>query len=204
MSHAHNHHNIEPKTIAEKVTSAIGSIGSLVVHTIIFASCFIAIIMGANASTVMLVLTTIVSLEAIYLSILIQMSVNRSAQKLEIISEDVEDIQEDVEEISEDVEEIQKDVDEIQKDVDEIQEDVEDIQEDVDEIQKDVDEISEDVDDLTEEKEIEDLADEVFDTDDDKRLSNIENALTVLIKEVQALKKANSKTETKVIKGKKN
>ena len=65
---------------------------------------------------VMLVLTTIVSLEAIYLSIFIQMTVNKHGEELEDVSLDIDEIQEDV--------------DEIQKDVDEIQEDVEDIEED--------------------------------------------------------------------------
>lgn len=71
-----------------------------------------------------------VSLEAIYLSIFIQMSVNRQAHKLHAVSKDVEEIQEDVEEIQEDVDEIQHDVDEIQEDVEDIGEDVEEIQED--------------------------------------------------------------------------
>lgn len=68
----------------------------------------------------LLVLTTIVSLEAIYLAIFIQMTVNRQARELAEVSGDVEDIQEDIEEISHDVDEIQKDVDEIQEDVEEI------------------------------------------------------------------------------------
>jgi peptidoglycan hydrolase CwlO-like protein len=72
---------------------------------------------GVSSSDVLLILTTIVSLEAIYLSIFIQMTVNQHAEELE--------------EVSEDIEEIQEDVDEIQKDVDEIQEDVEDIQEEM-------------------------------------------------------------------------
>src|SRR6202000_3240896 len=65
----------------------------------------------------LLVLTTLVSLEAIYLSIFIQMSVNKNSQDIEIIQEDVGEIQEDIEEIEEDIDEIQKDVDEIQEDI---------------------------------------------------------------------------------------
>ena len=41
----------------------------------------------------MLILTTIVSLEAIYLSIFIQMSVNHHSYRLDEVSEDIEDIQ---------------------------------------------------------------------------------------------------------------
>lgn len=49
----------------------------------------------------LLVLTTVVSLEAIYLSIFIQMTVNHQARELAELSEDVDEIQEDIEEISE-------------------------------------------------------------------------------------------------------
>ncbi len=123
------------KTFVEKIIGGVGSAASLVVHTLLFLLSFMLALVGVVSwSTMLLVLTTIVSLEAIYLAIFIQMSVNRQAVELAEVSEDVEDIQEDIEEISQDVDEIQKDVDEIQEDVDEIQEDVGEIQEDVEEI----------------------------------------------------------------------
>jgi peptidoglycan hydrolase CwlO-like protein len=81
---------------------------------------------GVSSITVLLFLTTIVSLEAIYLSIFIQMTVNQQAKELEEVSEDIEEIQEDVEGIQKDVDEIQEDVEEIQEDVEEIQEEVKD------------------------------------------------------------------------------
>lgn len=65
----------------------------------------------------LLILTTVVSLEAIYLAIFIQMSVNKNSRDIEIIQEDVGEIQEDIEDIEEDIDEIQKDVDEIQEDI---------------------------------------------------------------------------------------
>ncbi len=110
---------------ADKATKWIGSAGSLVVHTLLFLMCFLSILLGANFDRVMLVLTTVVSLEAIYLSIFIQMTINKHTKELEEVSEDIEEIQEDVEEIQKDVDEIQEDVENIEKDVDEIQEDVE-------------------------------------------------------------------------------
>ena len=64
----------------------------------------------------LLILTTIVSLEAIYPSIFIQMTVKRNIQTIEIIQEDVGEIQEYIEDIGEDIDVIQKDVDEIQDD----------------------------------------------------------------------------------------
>ena len=114
---------------AEKATKWIGSTTSLIVHTILFTIAFVLPFFGIGFDRVLLVLTTVVSLEAIYLSIFIQMSVNKNTQDIEVIQEDVEEIQEDVDEIQKDVDEIQEDVDEIQEDVDEIQEDIEEIEE---------------------------------------------------------------------------
>ena len=102
------------KTSVEKITAWIGSVSSLFLHTIIFVLFFSLALSGLLSwSSMLLILTTIVSLEAIYLAIFIQMTVNRHTKELAEVSEDVEDIQEDIEEISQDVDEIQKDVEEI-------------------------------------------------------------------------------------------
>ncbi len=122
-------------------TTWIGSNESLIIHSIVFGFFFLISILGADFDKILLVLTTLVSLEAIYLSIFIQMSVNRQGEQLEIVSEDIEEIQEDVEEIQKDVEGIEEDIDEIQEDVEEIEKDIDEIQEDVEEIQEDVDEL---------------------------------------------------------------
>ncbi len=84
--------------LALKATKWIGSTQSLIVHTILFVSAFIVAILGIPFDRVLLVLTTIVSLEAIYLSIFIQMSVNRNEQRLDLVSEDIDEIQEEIEE----------------------------------------------------------------------------------------------------------
>jgi uncharacterized protein YoxC len=124
----------------EQLTSWVGSVASLIVHTLVFAGSFAIAFLGyADFDRVLLMVTTIVSLEAIYLAIFIQMTVNRQSKELHDVSEDVEEIQEEVEEISKDVEEISEDVEEISKDVDEISEDVEEIQEDVEEMSEDWD-----------------------------------------------------------------
>lgn len=121
----------------EKVTTNIGSFSSLVVHTILFAA---ILLVGAlnilSWDIVLLVLTTGVSLEAIYLAIFIQMSVNQQSQVIKDVEQDVDEIKVDVDEIQEDVGEIQEDVDEIQKDIDAIEEDVDEIQEDDEEDSK--------------------------------------------------------------------
>lgn len=103
---------------AERATRWIGSTSSLIFHTIVFAVSFTLPFFGAPFATVLLVLTTIVSLEAIYLSIFIQMSVNKNTSDIEEIQEDVEDIQEDIDEIAEDVEDIQEDIEDIEEDSD--------------------------------------------------------------------------------------
>ena len=114
--------------IANGVMWWIGSIPSLIFHTIFFIVCFLLPILKiVEFDQMLLVLTTVVSLEAIYLAIFIQMSVNRSSEHIEDLRDDVEEIQGDIEEIQEDIEEIQEDVEEIQEDVEEIQEDVEEI-----------------------------------------------------------------------------
>lgn len=123
-------------TFAPRVTRWVGSGASLLTHTIFFALCFLYGIVSHDFDHMFLFLTTIVSLEAIYLSILIQSTVNRNTEDLVQVSQDIDEIQEDVDEIQEDIDEIQEDVDEIQEDVDEIQEDIDEIQEDVDEIEE--------------------------------------------------------------------
>ena len=131
------------ETLALAVTKAVGSIWSVIIHTIFIIGAFLLVFFGFPLDRVLLVLTTILSLEAIYLSIFIQMSVNFQAKALANVEEDIDEIQEDVEEIQEDMEGIAEDVEEIQEDVDEIQEDVEEMQEDIEEIQEDVEEMEE-------------------------------------------------------------
>src|SRR6185295_8620095 len=101
---------------ATAITQWIGSSSSLVVHTILFIVSFVISFFGVPIDKILLVLTTVVSLEAIYLSILIQMTVNRNTESLEEVEEDIGEIQQDVDAIEKDVDEIQEDVDEIEKD----------------------------------------------------------------------------------------
>ena len=91
--------------IALKSTSWIGSVVSLVVHTLLFGGSIAFGFFFGDWDRILLVLTTVVSLEAIYLSIFIQMTVNKHAESLKEVEEDVEEIQEDIEELSEEVEE---------------------------------------------------------------------------------------------------
>ncbi|MFA5131797.1 MAG: hypothetical protein WC444_00540 [Candidatus Paceibacterota bacterium] len=128
---------------AISITRGVGSVWSLIIHTIVFITSFSLVLFGIRFELVLLVLTTILSLEAIYLSIFIQLSVNHQARAIANVEKDIDEIQEDVEEIAEDVEEIAEDVEDIQEAHEEIQEDIEEIQKDVDEIQEDVEDIQE-------------------------------------------------------------
>ena len=113
---------VAAESFALLITKRIGSLPSLFLHTLFFIGMFCLPWLGIGFDKMLLVLTTVVSLDAIYLSIFIQMTVNHQARQIEEVSEDIDDIQEDVEEIQEGVEEISKDIDDIQEDVEEIQE----------------------------------------------------------------------------------
>lgn len=120
-----------PPSTFERIVAFIGSVRSLVIHTIIFAFSFLAALIGLIEWEIMLlVLTTLVSLEAIYLSLLIQITVNRHTKSLKDVEDEIDEISEDLEELGEDMEDIQEDLEEISEDIEEIQEDVEELNED--------------------------------------------------------------------------
>jgi len=132
----------------ERVIVWIGSPISLALHTVIFVAFFAAPLTAIITwDSMFAVLTNVVSLEAIYLAIFIQMSVNRQAATLKGVEEDVGDIQEDVEELGENVEELGENVEELGENVEELGENVEDLKEDVEDIQEDIGEIGDDDDD---------------------------------------------------------
>jgi low affinity Fe/Cu permease len=151
----------ELERIALAAPGYIGSVPSLTLHTIGFVGIFALQWFGFSFDQILLILTTVVSLEAIYLAIFIQMTVNRQAAQIE--------------EVSEDVEEISKDIDTIQEDVKEIGEEVEDISEDVEE--------------LGEEIEKDDKEDAVERSQDMKRIERLETVLEELLAEVRGMKK---------------
>lgn len=92
--------------ISEKLTESIGTPMSIVIHTIFFIGIFLLKFLGVDMDDILLVLTTAVSLEAIYLAIFIQMSVNKTKMSLESVEKDIDEIQEDVDDIQEDVEDL--------------------------------------------------------------------------------------------------
>ncbi len=161
-------HRLQQTALA--ITGWVGSPQSIVVHSLIFIASFLSVFLGlVTFDRMLLVLTTIVSLEAIYLSIFIQMTINVQAQSLE-------EVEHSLDEIEEDVGEIQEDIDEMQEDVEEIQEDVDEIQEDVDELQEDVEEMSE-----------EDKEEEAREAKEGKTLEQIHEGLKKLMQDVEKL-----------------
>ncbi len=151
--------------LADRFIKWIGSENSLVAHTVFFIGAFSFLLFGFSLDKILLVLTTVLSLEAIYLAIFIQIAINRNTESLQNVEKDIDEIQEDI--------------DEIQEDIDEIQEDVDEIQEDVELIEKDIDEIHEE---------------EVLEEDDAERTRkffvSLESQLQKLITEVDTLKKS--------------
>lgn len=144
-----NRQRIIMEKSAASITKWIGSAASVTLHTILFIVSFVLPLLDVvSFERMLLVLTTVVSLEAIYLSIFIQMSLNMNNQNIELIQGDIEELGEDIEEISEDLEELGEDIEEISEDLEELGEDIEEIGEDLEEIQKDVDELQEDVDEI--------------------------------------------------------
>lgn len=84
--------------VSFKLTEWVGTPISLIIHSIFFMGIFALRYFGVTTDYILLLLTTAVSLEAIYLSIFIQMTVNRNTESLEEVEEDLEDIQEDASE----------------------------------------------------------------------------------------------------------
>lgn len=96
--------------LIERITRWVGSPSSLVAHTVAFLVVFtLGLLHLADWDTVLLVLTTVVSLEAIYLAIFIQMTVNQNTESLREVEENVDEIQKDIDAIEQDVDEIQED-----------------------------------------------------------------------------------------------
>ncbi len=157
--------------VALTFTRWIGSPLSIILHSIVFAATISLLIANVFPfDVVILVFNTAVSLEAIYLALFIQMTVNFQSASLEEVGEDIGEIQEDIGEITEDVDEIQKDVDELQEDVEEISEDVEEISEDVEEINED------------------DQEHEAHTTKQQETLSKIQTDLQKLMEDIEQLK----------------
>jgi len=124
--------------ISEKLTTAVGTPISIVIHTLIFIGVFSLTLFGINFDDVLLVLTTVLSLEAIYLAIFIQMTVNKTTKSLAGVEKDIDDIQEDVEDLGDDVKEISDEFDEDEQEEDEVVLAIKDIEKRLEKLHRDV------------------------------------------------------------------
>ncbi len=119
------------KSPIEHFVAWIGSVPSLIFHSLVFLGFLILVLSEVfPRDLVLLIWNTIVSLEAIYLAIFIQFTVNRNTKSLQEVEEDIDEIQGDVDEIQEDVEDLGEDIEEIQEGIEEMSEDLEELSED--------------------------------------------------------------------------
>lgn len=166
----------------------LGSPMSLILHSIFFVGIFVLKFFGFSIDQIFLMLTTIVSLEAIYLAIFIQMTVNQHSKQIEEVSDDIEEISDDVDEMSKDVDHLHENIEEIGEDVEEMSKDIDTIQEDVKEISDDVEDISENVEELGEEIEKDSQEEAAEHTKGREHIDRIEKALETLLTEIQRMK----------------
>ncbi len=120
---------------SQKIIHLIGTPTSIVFHTIFFVGIFSLILFGWSFSQVLLILTTILSIEAIYLALFIQMTINKANEIIEDVEESIEDVEKDIDDIqAEDKEDevlekqvsttlktIQEQLNKLQKDIDLLQ-----------------------------------------------------------------------------------
>ena len=81
--------------ISYKIIRWVGTPYSVLLHTLLFIAVPTFTFLGYELRSVLLIFTTWLSIEAIYLAIFIQMTVNRNTASLEEVEEDIEDIQEE-------------------------------------------------------------------------------------------------------------
>ena len=85
---------------AHKATRWIGTTNCLVFHGVFFLIAF-TITPFIGLDRVLLVTTTLLSWEAIFIGIFLQMSINRHGERIEDIEADIDDILEDTEDLTE-------------------------------------------------------------------------------------------------------
>ena len=90
----------------EKLIKWVGTAQSLILHSVFFVIMLCLPFFGVESSMSLLILTTVVSLEAIFLNIFIQMGVNRHADAQEKTTKVLSNVQETIEDVQEDVQEI--------------------------------------------------------------------------------------------------
>lgn len=166
------------ENLAIKATEFIGTPASILIHTVLFIMAFALYFIGIPLEEILLVVTTIVSLEAIYLALFIQLTVNKNTQSLEEVEEDIEEIQEDVQGLEGEFDEIAEDVEGLEGNIKKLRDGIKDIEADIEDISVDVDKIAD------EETSEEDL----LSIQSNKSLKNIEKEILTLSTGILALR----------------
>lgn len=161
-----------------RITNWMGTTQSLIIHTVVFLGIFLLPFFGFDFDQLLLILTTAVSLEAIYLALFIQMTVNRNTQSLQDVEENIDEIQEDVEGIEGDFGEIQEDVEDLETNLQMVNRNVQELEDDVEEISEDIGQIQ-----------LDDKEDDTQEAKDRKILKNIESYLMKMTQDINSLKK---------------
>ncbi len=107
--------------VTDRLTGWLGTPVSVLCHSIFFVVMFLLPFFGWELEQMLLILTTVVSIEAIYLALFIQMSVNRNTQSLVEVEQSLDVVEESLEEVEESLEEVEEDIGGIEKDIDAIQ-----------------------------------------------------------------------------------
>lgn len=134
--------NSQLNELALAITKWIGTPLSIIIHTIFFVVAFLFYFAGVPLDEILLILTTVLSLEAIYLALFIQLTVNENTKSLEAVEDDIDEIQEDVEDLEEGFDEVQEDVEALEGNVAEIHKNVEGLEGDLEDISEDISELS--------------------------------------------------------------
>lgn len=166
---------------AVQLTEWVGTPTSIIVHTFIFLLAFSSYLLGVSIELVLLVMTTFLSIEAIYLALFIQLTVNRTNESLEDVEEDIEDIQEDVEGLEGASREMQEDVEGLEGNLRKMRRNVQ-------ELEADVEDISEDIDRFTLEEDREGANEQSAHLESSKSLQNVEREIINLSKGILALR----------------
>ncbi|MFA7253091.1 MAG: hypothetical protein WC107_00885 [Patescibacteria group bacterium] len=104
--------------ISDKLITWVGTTNSIIIHTIIFIFSFISHwIFNISFDLVLLILTTVVSLEAIYLAIFIQRSVNQQATRLTDVEETLDDVEEALDDVEESLDEVEESIDDVEESI---------------------------------------------------------------------------------------
>lgn len=101
----------------------IGSNASIIFHTIFFVGCLLApLVFAISSDSILLILTTLVSLEAIYLAIFIQRSVNEQSVRLTEVEESIDDVEEALDDVEEALDDVEEALDEVEEGLDDVEE----------------------------------------------------------------------------------